>query len=55
MWRMAGRAKKTEHAGPKEGRGAYWERKVDAKRESNKVRRLNAKRVVQQGLTDSEG
>lgn len=52
---MAGPAKKTEHAGLKKGRGAYWGRKVDAKQESNKARRLNAKRLVQQGLTDSEG
>jgi len=50
---MAGRARKTEHAGPKKGRGAYWGRKADAKRESNKVRRENAKRVVRQGLADS--
>jgi len=50
---MAGRARKTEHAGPKMGRGAYWGRKADAKRESNKVRRENAKKVVRQGLRDS--
>lgn len=54
-WVMAGRARKTEHAGPKQGRGAYWGRKADAKRESNKVRRENAKRTVRQGVTDSEG
>jgi hypothetical protein len=50
---MAGRAKKTEHAGPKKGSGAYWGRKADAKCESNRVRRENAKRAVRQGLTDS--
>lgn len=50
---MAGRAKKTEHAGPKKGSGAYWGRKVDAKRESNRARREGAKRAVRQGLTDS--
>jgi hypothetical protein len=33
---MAGNAKKTEHAGPKKGRGAYWGRKAEAKRESNR-------------------
>jgi len=49
---MAGRARKTEHAGPKQGRGAYWGRKADAKRESNKVRRENAKRAVRQGLAE---
>ena len=51
---MAGRAKKTEHAGPKKGSGAYWGRKADAKRESNRVRRENAKRAVRQSRADSE-
>jgi hypothetical protein len=32
-------AKKTEHAGSKKGRGAFWGYKRDAKRQSNKVRR----------------
>jgi hypothetical protein len=32
-------AKKTEHAGAKKGCGAYWGRKVAAKKESNRVRR----------------
>jgi hypothetical protein len=50
---MAGRARKTEHAGPKKGAGAYWGRKVDAKRESNRIRREYAKRAVRQGLADS--
>lgn len=50
---MAGKARKTEHAGPKKGAGAYWGRKVDAKRESNKLRRENAKRAVRHGLSDS--
>jgi len=36
---MANEAQKTEHAGPKKGRGAYWGRKKDAKKESNRVRR----------------
>lgn len=49
---MAGRAHKTEHAGPKKGRGAYWGRKAEAKRESNKVRRENAKKAVRQALAD---
>lgn len=40
---MAYKAKKTEHAGPKKGRGAYWGPKQDAKRESNKLRRRNWK------------
>jgi hypothetical protein len=50
---MAGKAKKTEHAGPKKGSGAYWGRKVDAKRESNRARRESAKGAIRQGLADS--
>lgn len=40
---MAFKAKKTEHAGSKKGGGAYWGRKVDAKRESNRKRREDAR------------
>ena len=36
---MANQAKKTEHAGPKKGSGAYWGRKKPAKTESNRARR----------------
>ena len=36
---MANEAQKTEHSGPKKGRGAYWGRKKAAKKESNRVRR----------------
>ena len=36
---MANRAQRTEHAGAKKGRGAYYGRKRDAKRESAKRRR----------------
>lgn len=43
---MAGRAKETEHSGAKHGNGAYWGRKVDAKAESNKVRRLRDRITV---------
>jgi hypothetical protein len=50
---MAGRAKKTEHAGAKRGRGAYWGRKTEAKHESNRLRREDAKRAVRQGLAES--
>jgi len=32
-------AKKTEHAGAKKGKGAYWGRKEAAKSESNRLRR----------------
>lgn len=50
---MAGKAHKTADDGPKRRRGAYCGRKADAKHESNKVRRENAKRAVRQGLADS--
>jgi hypothetical protein len=36
---MAYRVKKTEHAGPKKGRGALWGQKAEAKRASNRRRR----------------
>jgi len=39
-------AKKTEHAGAKKGNGAYWGRKVAAKKESSKRRRTNDKTSV---------
>ena len=38
---MAYHSKKTEHAGPKKGRGAYHGRKKDAKKESSKQRRFD--------------
>jgi hypothetical protein len=41
---MAYEAKKTEHAGAKKGRGAYWGPKKNAKRESNRKRRESDKR-----------
>lgn len=36
---MAQQVRKSEHTGPKKGRGAYWGRKKDAKTESNRLRR----------------
>lgn len=44
---MAGKARKTEHNGPKKGSGAYWGRKSDAKLESNKRRRAVGKRDIE--------
>ncbi len=44
---MAHQAKKTEHSGAKKGNGAYWGRKVNAKKESNRVRREDDKKSVQ--------
>lgn len=52
---MAERAKKTEHSGAKHGNGAYWGRKVDAKDESNRVRREDDKRAVEDELSDVLG
>lgn len=43
---MAQRSRKTEHSGPKRGSGAYWGRKAEAKRESNRRRREGDKRAV---------
>lgn len=44
---MGQNAKKTEHTGAKKGDGAYWGRKVAAKKESNRKRRENDKMSVQ--------
>ncbi|MCD6150706.1 MAG: Bro-N domain-containing protein [Deltaproteobacteria bacterium] len=44
---MGYEAKKTEHAGSKKGNGAYWGRKKDAKKESNRARREADKTDVQ--------
>jgi len=51
---MANVAKKTEHAGAKKGRGAYWGRKKEAKKESNKVRR-EADKNESQPVPDPDG
>ena len=45
---MAYRAKKTEHSGPKQGRGAYWGRKAEAKRHSGRKRRADDKGLIQE-------
>lgn len=44
---MANNAAKTEHSGAKHGNGAYWGRKVDAKHQSNKLRRQHDRKVVE--------
>lgn len=44
---MAMQVKKTEHAGAKHGKGAYFGRKKDAKLESNRQRRIADKRAAQ--------
>ena len=43
---MGYEARKTEHSGPKRGNGAYWGYKWEAKKESNRIRRENAKREI---------
>ena len=43
---MANNAAKTEHSGAKHGNGAYWGRKVDAKHQSNKLRRAIGKKLA---------
>ncbi len=43
---MGSGAKKTEHAGSKKGRGAYWGRRIAAKNDSNRKRRENDKASV---------
>jgi hypothetical protein len=49
---MAQRARKTEHSGPKKARGAYWGRKVEAKKESNRARREQDKRAIVEDRRD---
>jgi len=43
---MALKARKTEHSGAKKGRGAFYGRKVEAKHASNRRRRDDDKRSV---------
>ncbi|MEO8663436.1 MAG: hypothetical protein ABI693_33580 [Bryobacteraceae bacterium] len=49
---MGYEAKKTEHCGAKHGNGAYWGRKWEAKKESNRIRRENAKRDIRDATID---
>jgi hypothetical protein len=50
---MGYEAKKTEHSGPKRGNGAYWGHKWEAKKESNRIRRENAKREIRAASIDA--
>jgi len=43
---VAQRATRTEHAGPKKGRGAFWGHRAEAKAHSDRLRREDDKRVV---------
>jgi hypothetical protein len=49
---MAWGAKKTEHAGAKKGTGAFYGRKVDAKRASSRRRRQSKKVTINIELRD---
>ena len=49
---MAFNVRKTEHNGAKHGRGALWGTKYEAKSQSGKVRRRNAKREVREAEPD---
>ena len=51
---MGYEAKKTEHCGPKRGIGAYWGCKWEAKKESNRIRRENAKRAIRDATIGME-
>ena len=51
---MGYEAKKTEHAGPKRGKGAYWGYKHDAKKESSRTRRKNWRREIRNELTSAD-
>jgi hypothetical protein len=47
----AGKAGKTEHSGAKKGKGAYWGKKKDAKKDSNKKRReADKKKSIEENL-----
>lgn len=52
---MGYEAKKTEHSGPKRGNGAYWGYKWEAKKESNRIRRENAKREIRAAIDAPAG
>ena len=51
---MAHKAKKTEHAGLKKGRGAYFGRKREAKRESARRRRADARSAAHRDAPERE-
>jgi hypothetical protein len=50
---MAWGTKKTEHAGAKKGAGAFYGRKADAKRGSNRQRRQDSKSTINAELLQS--
>ena len=48
---MGYEAKKAEHCGPKRGEGAYWGYKWEAKKESNRIRREDDRRLAVEAIT----
>ena len=50
---MAYNARRTEHSGPKQGRGAFYGPKAEAKRASTRRRRQNDKQAVLDEIKDS--
>jgi len=50
---MAYNAKKTEHAGPKKGTGAFYGRKAVGKKASNRRRREDDRRTVNDGASQT--
>jgi hypothetical protein len=50
---MGYEASQTEHSGPKRGNGAYWGYKWEARKESNHIRRENAKREIRAAAIDA--
>ena len=50
---MAYNARKTEHSGPKQGRGAFYGPKAGAKKASNRRRRQDDKQTVLNELENS--
>lgn len=47
---MALKARKTEHSWAKKGRGAFWGRKAEAKLASNRQRREDGRRAIDEQL-----
>lgn len=50
---MAYNAKKTEHSGPKKGRGAYLGRKAHGKKASSRVRRQRGRKEAADSLASN--
>ncbi|MDT8375772.1 MAG: hypothetical protein RQ867_03425 [Mariprofundaceae bacterium] len=50
---MAYEVKKTEHSGPKKGKG-FWGKKADAKKQSDRVRRQSGKSLIDKTVLELE-